>query len=435
MNPDSTSDSQSVLILVRRRRWLVGVGALLLCSCQAMPPQAGQPNGFAAGTPNGTEPQAAASAMVQHQPMPQAAAAAQYPTRTVSDEPPVAGHDPHGTAADSPQSPFARHPLPLSPSPLVTPSPYPPPGSQGPFPPEEYIYDGGDRPVGVSVAADWTVYGVDPEDTVVHYDTRQGETRVQPSNRIRIYAPRFAAVRRVSSVLQHEQHQRGAACNMPLKLGVSGAAELATTVLQPVQLKGERAVKFGQTFRERTRTVGLENAQMPAETEDQLLPFEDFLIIRDGQFDNSEKARLSMRLEAAITWTHEKSVQVVIDNIAAVEASNDAEPQSVYTYEMPAGKPRVRVVKIASRQDALPGELIEFTLRFDNVGDDVIGNVTVIDNLTTRLEYVPESQQCSLDADFIEEANDAESLMLRWEITEPLKVGEGGLIRFNCRVR
>ena len=37
---------------------------------------------------------------------------------------------------------------------------------------------------------------------------------------------------------------------------------------------------------------------------------------------------------------------------------------------------------------AQPGEEVEFTLRFDNVGDRVIGNVTIIDSLTTRLEYV-----------------------------------------------
>jgi uncharacterized repeat protein (TIGR01451 family) len=301
--------------------------------------------------------------------------------------------------------------------------------------PEEFICDGGDRPHEVTVAGDWTVYGLDPEDTVVHFDTRRGETLVEPSNRVCIYAPRFAAVRRVSSVLQHEQHERGAAYEMPLSPGMSGTAELATTVLQPVQPEGERSVKFGQTFRERTRTVGLENTQMPAATEDTLLPFEDFRIIRDGQFDNSEKARLATRLEAALAWTHETAVQVVVDNIVASEASNEVQAASVYTYELPVGKPRVRVVKIASKHEAQPGDVIEFTLRFDNVGDEVIGNVTVIDNLTTRLEYVPDSQECSLEANFVEEANDADSLTLRWEIIKPLKVGEGGLIRFQCRVR
>jgi hypothetical protein len=61
--------------------------------------------------------------------------------------------------------------------------------------------------------------------------------------------------------------------------------------------------------------------------------------------------------------------------------------------------------------------------------------VTILDNLTTRLEYVPESAQSSVKANFSASANDGESLTLRWEILEPLKPGDGGLVRFKCRVR
>ena len=55
--------------------------------------------------------------------------------------------------------------------------------------------------------------------------------------------------------------------------------------------------------------------------------------------------------------------------------------------------PRLRLIKLASCGHAQPGEEIEFTLRFDNIGDQTIGNVTIVDNLTTRLEYVPELGQ------------------------------------------
>ena len=48
---------------------------------------------------------------------------------------------------------------------------------------------------------------------------------------------------------------------------------------------------------------------------------------------------------------------------------------------------------------ALPGEVVEFTHRFDNVGDHEIGNVTIVDNLTTRLEYVPNSATSSVDVE------------------------------------
>jgi uncharacterized repeat protein (TIGR01451 family) len=95
----------------------------------------------------------------------------------------------------------------------------------------------------------------------------------------------------------------------------------------------------------------------------------------------------------------------------------------------------LRVVKIASKKSAQPGDEVEFTIRFDNVGDQTVGNVTISDSLTTRLEYVSDTAQCDREANFGTQQNDGESLVLRWEIRSPLKVGEGGILRFKCRVR
>ena len=83
---------------------------------------------------------------------------------------------------------------------------------------------------------------------------------------------------------------------------------------------------------------------------------------------------------------------------------------------------------------ARPGEEVEFTLRFDNIGNRVIGNVTIVDHLTTRLEYVTQSTTSSVDADF-STSSTTTSMVLRWEITQPLEPGEGGVLQFKCRVR
>ncbi len=303
------------------------------------------------------------------------------------------------------------------------------------WPNDEYLCNGGDNDLSVMVAKDWSVVGLHEGDTVAHYDTLKGEVVVEPSNEVCLYAPQFAAVRRVTGVVLHEQHQRSAGLELPVQLAQSGEAESATTVLQPVQPGRNLAINSANRFREKMRPGGLENLQAAAGARRGFLPFEDFLIIRRGIFDNSEKARLSERLQAAYTWSHDASVQVVVDNIDALEASNEVGMQSVYTYEMPDGKPRLRLVKVASKQNALPGETVDFTLRFDNVGDQVIGNVTIIDNLNTRLEYVPDSQECTLDANFSASDNEHESVVLRWEIDKPMEVGDGGVIRFQCRVR
>ena len=97
--------------------------------------------------------------------------------------------------------------------------------------------------------------------------------------------------------------------------------------------------------------------------------------------------------------------------------------------------PCLRVIKTASKKVAKPGDVVDFTIRFDNTGDQTIKKVVLLDNLTTRLEYVPQTAQSSRRAEFSTTVNDGDSLVLRWDFVDPLPPGEGGLVRFHCRVR
>jgi uncharacterized repeat protein (TIGR01451 family) len=301
--------------------------------------------------------------------------------------------------------------------------------------PDEFVCNGGDQDTAVMVRRDWTVRGLHPGDTVAHYDTLDGRTKIAHSNDVCLYAPRFAAVRKVYGPIVREQHDRPAGVELPLAIRQQGDIGEPTTVVQPLQPGRKHTVVMPQRFREQNRGIGLENAQRPAIAEDQFLPFEDLAIIRRGAFDNSEQLRLAERLEAAIVWTRNQAPQVLIDNRPAVQLIGAVPLQSIYTYQMPPGKPCLQIVKIASRGDAQPGDLVDFTLRFDNVGDQVIGNVTILDRLHDRLEYIPDSQSCSLPANFFTEDEDGSPRVLRWELTEPLEVCTGGIIRFRCRVR
>jgi uncharacterized repeat protein (TIGR01451 family) len=127
-------------------------------------------------------------------------------------------------------------------------------------------------------------------------------------------------------------------------------------------------------------------------------------------------------------------VQVVLDGRQAVDFTADQKGQVTYRVDTP-NHPCLRLIKVASTKVALPGEIVDFTIRFDNLGDQKIQHVTIIDNLTTRLEYVPDSAQSSRPAEFFSETNEGDSLVLRWEFTDPLPAGQGGLVRFHCRVR
>jgi uncharacterized repeat protein (TIGR01451 family) len=310
-----------------------------------------------------------------------------------------------------------------------------PDGIKCPWPADEFICDGGDMNHDVHVKKNWDVVGLDQEDTIAHYDTLDGRTEVAASNCVCIYAPRFAAVRKVTSPILYEGHERMAGVEQPAKLNIHEENRGPKTAVQPEQLIAQLGLDQAQKLREQNRGISVDQSLALVLASEAFLPHEDLLLIQRGQFDAHEKARLAQRVAAAITWTDNLPVQVVLDGIPAVEGKGLAEPQETIVYEL-EGKPRLRICKIADRSEATPGQIITFTLRFDNVGDQRIGNVTIIDHLMTRLEYVEGSATSTLKADFKPvEMLDSETTVLRWEIQDTLPVNEGGIIRFQARVR
>lgn len=322
-------------------------------------------------------------------------------------------------------------PIPYTPS-----GPWSPPGIRRPWPQDEYLADGGDRGLPARVAQQWEVQGLEPEDTVAHYDTLAGQTIVQPSNRVYIYSPRFGAVRQVVGLVANEQSNRAAGVHFPERLAAPATTQLATTSTQNVQPDYQVSARPPVIYRGKRGDGAMSNATGPRGIQqDFFLPYEDLRIIREGVIDAAEMGWLARGSAAAEVWSREQQVQVILDHRAATVVANVQTSPTVYTVEQPPPRPELRVVKVASTGFAEPGDEVAFTIRFDNVGNELIGNVTVIDNLTTRLEYVPDSAQCSLPAEFFTEPNQGDSLALRCELADPLPPGEGGVIRFRCRVR
>jgi len=352
-----------------------------------------------------------------------------YPVQRVTYEPPSLPQ-----AAFAPIPPGADQYCPPQGGPAAE-GPWSPDGLARPWPIDEYIWDGGDRDTLVEVGNDWTVRGLDQEDTVAHYDTVDGRVQVTPSNRVPIYAPRFAAVRQIHGPEIHQSREGVAAAERNLRLRSQDTRQLASAALQPEQVVREHNLRSPVLMRDQTRGLPIATALLPSGFSNRFLPHEDLLLIQRGTYLASEKARLTELTRAALIWSSDQMAQAVIDGVTAHLAQDSYVPGETYNYELPPGKPRLRLVKVASQSEALPGEIIDFTLRFDNVGEQKIGNVTIVDSLTTRLEYVEGSAQCSLKAKFGTQENDGDSLVLRWEIDDPLDTGAGGIIRFKCRVR
>lgn len=309
-----------------------------------------------------------------------------------------------------------------------------PDGIKGPWPRDEYVCDGGDLNHDVHVKRDWTVVGLDQQDTVAHFDTLDGQTLVAASNCVCVYAPRFAAVRQVSSPIIYEAHERMADVVKPARVNIHEETRGPRTANQPEQLIAQVGLDQVQKLRERNAGLLVDQMTHLTLAAGALLPHEELAIIRLGQFEASEMALVEQRMAAAETWTIRQAVQILIGGQPAVEARGLAAPNLTYTYET-GGKPCLRLCKIADKSEAKSGEIITFTLRFDNLGEQKIGNVTIIDHLIPRLEYVAGSAMSTLKANFRVDEQAGESLVLRWEIEEPLDVTQGGVVRFKARVR
>jgi uncharacterized repeat protein (TIGR01451 family) len=162
--------------------------------------------------------------------------------------------------------------------------------------------------------------------------------------------------------------------------------------------------------------------------------FENIGVIRTGIFRGTDSPILARSSQAAIAWASHEGVKVILDEKAASAAVATQKPQETFTIGG-CPNPQLRIVKVASTPVAEPGDEVSFTIRFDNVGNQPIGSVQIIDSLTTRLEYVPNSAQCSLKARFATQPNEGESLIVRCILAEPLGIGKGGVFRFRCIVR
>jgi uncharacterized repeat protein (TIGR01451 family) len=301
-------------------------------------------------------------------------------------------------------------------------------------PSDEYLCDGGDFHSPAGVRADWTIDGLEQEDAIAHYDTLDGRVVVVPSNRVCIYAPRFAAVRRVVNLMAHEQPEF---VNVMLEEEAPAKAAESQPVASSLQRHApaiNRAERPPILFRQRQQAGELVQLVATMDVFLSIAPYANLHVIRTGEIIGTEQAKLERASQAAITWTGIQAPQVVFNAQRAQEMDGLRQVGVVYQTDEP-DNPRLRLIKIASCDHALPGEEVEFVLRFDNVGDQAIGNVTIVDNLSTRLEYIADSAQSSIDANFSTLPNDAGSTVLRWEITGEVKPGEGGVLRFRTRVR
>ena len=324
--------------------------------------------------------------------------------------------------------------------------------------PNEFLCNGGDAPPTARARVGDQIIGITPPDTVARYTTDRGEVEISPSNRVCVYSPRFASVRRVTGAESGE-----------LAVGtqrVIRADELdqARAKLPQLAVTGrDRTIRNEVTrgpdsMRARDRGVPVENSLQPETAVDALAMLENLKVLGYGDVFNTSQPILHHAYQSAVRWSVNTEVVVAIAEQTAATVIRDQTARELVVYDFPdAG--RLQVCKVADKADALPGETVTFMIRIDNVGDSPLHDITLTDSLTTRLRYVSDSQTVtavgadragderdegdqaggnesrSPRVEFSTAENEGRSLRLTWKFADPLPVGQGITIEFRCIVR
>lgn len=300
--------------------------------------------------------------------------------------------------------------------------------------PQEFICDGGDNPPNVAVRRDDSLTGLQPEDTVVHYTTAAGEVEVEASNKVCLYAPRFLSVRKITGALAGGRAVGAAQFDKPLGTSRLDQPLPRLTMTDSVELAHADVARKIDAMRERVRGVPVDSVLQLEQASDVMAALVGLTIDQLNQLQDDEKAMLEQFSLAAVSWALDECVEATIEDLKAPSLVRDESLQGLTIYEFPEAG-RLRIHKMADRTDAKPGEIVNFAIRVENVGDTAVDRVVLTDNLIIRLEYVEGSQTCSAGAEFLPVKNDGLSLRLQWKLTDVLRVGESATIRFKCKVR
>lgn len=299
---------------------------------------------------------------------------------------------------------------------------------------DEYLCDGGDRDYPVTYD-DFYRHGLDTEDTIAEWLDESGKNHVTPSNRVCVYAPRFGAMRTISAPISGYSINR-----------LASAADTAVTVgLRSRQNSSSHAKTLPSTgvlVRSRASGIDVDTGQMAFNQRTTLTAhtrltnvFQDLTFFRTGQMLRSEEARLANATQAAVAWSRDlyPVISATLNRSQQVEARfREAELVGVEDKSTPG---KLRIVKLADKKTASPGDVVTFTIRYDNLGDREVAGINIVDNLTPRLEYVEDSATSDREGRLVVEENGEGSLVLTFEIEDPLPGKTGGVVTFKARVR
>jgi uncharacterized repeat protein (TIGR01451 family) len=314
----------------------------------------------------------------------------------------------------------------------------PPPPGRPWLPRDEYLCDGGDQGDPAGVAGDGNLRGIDPRDAVMRFDIGlddRRQARVLPTNRVCVYAPRFAEVR-VSLATNEAVEVHGAALNR--KLDKFAQADSRAYARRLVQKQAPELTRDRQRPQDMNAKVAAGETSRLQETE---------------SYHNTQQARVgSQRQPAELARSRMKPAQfkerLRLDGIKTAESpvmTGIAEglsenvmswqPHVMTGVETPPNRPGMAIIKRVSALEAEPGDTLTFTITYRNMGNTPIRSAAIVDSLLPRLEYVKGSAKGPRGTAFGAAENRVGSTELKWELPGVIPPGASGEVSFQAVVR
>lgn len=263
-----------------------------------------------------------------------------------------------------------------------------------------------------------------PEAHVVHLTT---------SNCACVYAPRFASVREVVRPLEDAAPvgPGGLVNDELVELEVERQPVWGS--VQNVAVEAARKALPGVAVEERIGPLAVDQQVTPDEDDGAERPAEELAIDQPELTRQRERPLLVVGFDVPVAWTCIKAANVLLNDTAPQVVAADRGTATL-RFEEP-GRAELTLCKRAGTDTARVGEELDFTIFMLNSGDRPLTGITLADALPARLEFVPQSAASSLAADFGTETGDDGSVVLTWRLSETLRPGESGFVRFRVTVR
>ncbi len=300
--------------------------------------------------------------------------------------------------------------------------------------PDEYICDGGDRGIKV-YHNEFGRQGLETEDTVAEFTDDTGHRRIRPSCRTCIYAPQFAAVRSASLPEISLAVDRAAGTH-----DRRSTVGLYSKLTPEVELQNDQPIGINT----RSRASGMDRLLSQNEL-DQIArlarhiklinAFEDRLFLQRGQLDRTEEAYLAQEVQLAATWTRDLNPVIVASDAGGQEVIAEFSVEEYVGIEDKRTPGDLKIIKLVDQPTALPGDIVTFTIHYENIGERSLYRISIVDNLTPRLEFIDGTTDSDREGEVTVEPNGEGSVIVTFEVTDPLPGLTGGTLTFRCRVR